>query len=370
VAVYRLVEAVKADSSAFPALIGELSLLIVESLRGVRVRLKRSALGVVLLIVMTACGSGVGARPDRATSSTTSPATTAASLAPSASSSSTGSPRATPRPTSTSADRLELPRGGRQIFPRYRLVGYAGLTGASSLGRLGTGPLDQRVAELDRRGRSYRAGRDVLPVLEVISTIVQAAPGRDGKYRIRIDDEQIKVYLGAARRRQALLLLNIQPGRSEFLPEIKAYRKWLEQPDVGIALDPEWAMDAHQVPGRAYGHTTGAELDGVAAYLSDLVQTHQLPEKVLVYHQVARSVVRRESALRRHRGVVVIKSVDGLGPPGPKIATYRMVNQTTPSFVHAGFKLFFTEDRRNGRRLMTPREVLALHPRPDYIMYE
>jgi hypothetical protein len=38
--------------------------------------------------------------------------------------------------------------------------------------------------------------------------------------------------------------------------------------------------------------------------------------------------------------------------------------------VHAGFKLFFTEDRADGGRLMTPEEVLALRPRPEYVMYE
>ena len=48
----------------------------------------------------------------------------------------------------------------------------------------------------------------------------------------------------------------------------------------------------------------------------------------------------------------------------------RVVNKSTPKFVHAGFKLFFTEDRRHGGRLMSPREVLALKPRPEYVMYE
>jgi hypothetical protein len=66
----------------------------------------------------------------------------------------------------------------------------------------------------------------------------------------------------------------------------------------------------------------------------------------------------------------LIKSVDGLGPPGPKITTYRAVNKTTPKFVHAGFKLFFTEDTAGGGRLMSPQEVLALKPRPEYVMYE
>jgi hypothetical protein len=281
----------------------------------------------------------------------------------------TATPQPSSNPTSTPAA-TELPRGGREVFPRHRLVGYAGLTGASTLGRLGTGPLDSRVVELQRRAKAYAHGREILPVLEVITTVVQSSPGRDGKYRFRISDAQIETYHEAAREHRALLLLNIQPGRSEFLPEAKAYEKWLKLPDVGVALDPEWAMDPGQRPGGPYGHTTGAELNQVASYLANLVEKYDLPEKVMVYHQVAASVVRKEAGLKQHDGVVLIKSVDGLGPPGSKINTYRVVNKTTPKFVHAGFKLFFTEDREGGGRLMSPREVLGLKPPPEYVMYE
>ena len=73
-----------------------------------------------------------------------------------------------------------------------------------------------------------RSAREILPVLEVITTVVQGNPGPDGRYRFRISDEQIATYLAAARKHKALLLLNIQPGRSEFLPEAKAYEKWLQ----------------------------------------------------------------------------------------------------------------------------------------------
>jgi hypothetical protein len=284
-------------------------------------------------------------------------------------------PKPTPTATATHAptdepERQTLPRGGHQVFPGYRLVGYAGLTGASTLGRLGTGPLDQRVRELERRAAAYRAGRKILPVLEVITSVVQGSPGRDGKYRTRISDRQVEAYLRAARQHKALLLLNLQPGRSEFLIEAKAYERWLREPDVGVALDPEWAMDAGQRPGGAYGHTTGAELNQMAVYLSGLVERHDLPEKVMVYHQVAKSVVRAESGLKPQPGVVMIKSVDGLGRPGPKKNTYRVVNKTTPKHVHAGFKLFFTEDTKGSSRLMSPGEVLALRPQPEYVMYE
>jgi hypothetical protein len=248
--------------------------------------------------------------------------------------------------------------------------GLCRVTGAATLGRLGTGPLDQRVAEIERRASPYAAGREILPVIEVISTVVQASSGRDGKHRVRLTDAQIATYHKAARKHRAVMLLNLQPGRSEFITEAKAFHKWLKEPDVGLALDPEWAMDPGQRPGGAYGYTTGAELNQVARYLAALVTRYDLPEKVMVYHQVARSVVRQESGLKDHEGVVVIKSVDGLGPQRSKINTYGVVNKTTPRFVHAGFKLFFTEDSADGGRLMTPPEVLALKPRTEYVMYE
>jgi hypothetical protein len=338
----------------------------------------RLRLVVALTAVVLAVGCGAPlADPLAPGSSPGTPSSPPATITPTPSPEpTTPSPTPTPTPTPTSTattnepEGQTLPRGGRKVFPTYRLVGYAGLTGASTLGRLGTGPLEQRVRELERRATAYQAGRKILPVLEVITTIVQGSPGRDGKYRTRISDERIEVYLKAARKHKALLLLNLQPGYSEFLIEAKAYERWLKEPDVGVALDPEWAMDAGQRPGGAYGHTTGAELNQTAGYLAGLVQQHNLPEKVMVYHQVAKSVVRAESGLKPHPGVVMIKSVDGLGPPGPKKNTYRVVNRTTPKHVHAGFKLFFTEDTEGTSRLMTPREVLALKPQPEYVMHE
>jgi hypothetical protein len=41
-----------------------------------------------------------------------------------------------------------------------------------------------------------------------------------------------------------------------------------------------------------------------------------------------------------------------------------------PAAMRPGFKLFFEEDVRAGSRLMTPQQVLALTPRPEYVLYE
>lgn len=267
----------------------------------------------------------------------------------------------------------ELPRGGRTVFPEYRLVGFSGVKGDvnEDLGRL-TGDLDLRCRQIERIGKRYAYGRQVMPVFEMIAVVVQASAGADGLYRGRRPKAEVREYLEAARRCKALLLLNIQPGRSEFLPEMKFYESFLKEPDVGVALDPEWAMDPGQIPGRSLGHTTGTELNDAALYLADIVAKNNLPEKVMVFHQFNFAAVKNIKKLKNHAGVALVHSIDGLGGPKTKIEEYNALNKGQPKYIHPGFKLFYKEDVNPpwGSRLMTPAEVMALKPPPEYILYE
>ncbi len=62
-------------------------------------------------------------------------------------------------------------------------------------------------------------------------------------------------------------------------------------------------------------------------------------------------------------------SVDGIGSAKAKVSTWTKLVKPLPPSVHPGFKLFFEEDRKHGK-LMTPTQVLALTPPPDYVLYE
>lgn len=223
---------------------------------------------------------------------------------------------------------------------------------------------------MEKRAAPYAKGRTIMPILELIATTVHGSPGKDGMYRSRIDDEVIEEWLACARRHKAMLLLNIQPGRANFPDEVKAYEKWLRHPEVGLALDPEWRMGPDEVPMRTFGHVTAAELNECATWLAALVARHRLPEKVMLYHQLNPGVVSGESTLKVHKGVVMIKSVDGIGSPGAKTDTWKRVVASLPKHVHPGFKLFYSEDVETGGRLMTPAEVMALKPTPEYILFE
>jgi hypothetical protein len=258
-----------------------------------------------------------------------------------------------------------LPRGGRSILPEFRVVAYYGAPQSRELGALGIGSPKGATRRLIRQARPYgRKRRPVLPALELITVIANADPGDDGKYRTRQKDAVIRRYLRAARRAKALLLLDIQPGRSDFFTEATRLKKWLVQPDVGLALDPEWHVDAGQVPGQVIGHVGAREVNATSAWLAQIVAGRKLPEKLLVIHQFTDDMV-DERHLKERDGLALVLNVDGFGNQAVKKAKYRDFTRQAPKTYH-GFKLFYEEDTD----MMRPGEVMKLRPRPVFVVYE
>ena len=268
--------------------------------------------------------------------------------------------------TEREGERAELPRGGRRIFPRFRVVAFYGAPQADELGTLGIGSPKAAGRRLERQARRYRRpGRPVLPAFELIAVVANGAPGADGRYRTRQRASVIRRYLGAARRARALLLLDIQPGRADFLTEMRALEPFLREPDVGLALDPEWHVGPGEVPGRVLGSVEAGVVNAVSARLAEIVRERGLPEKLLVVHQFTRDMVRNRGRLARRPGVPLVLDVDGFGTRAQKVAKYRELTRGVRGFP-VGIKLFYREDTG----LMTPRQVLRLRPEPDLVVYE
>ena len=264
------------------------------------------------------------------------------------------------------ADGLELPRGGTEILPRNRVVAFYGAPQSDELGALGIGRPSQAAAKLDRQARPYRkGGKPVLPAFELIATVANDAPGSHGRYSTRQDPKTISRYLRAARKHKALLVLDIQPGRSDFMTEAKVLRRFVEQPDVSLALDPEWKMGPGEVPGQQIGSTTAADVNAVARWMSKIVADKGLPQKLLVVHRFTKSMIRNERSLKKHRGIALTINVDGFGTQAQKIAKYKEFTRDYEARLN-GFKLFYKEDTN----LMRPGQVLRLKPRPDFVVYE
>jgi hypothetical protein len=261
----------------------------------------------------------------------------------------------------------QLPRGGRQIFPRHLVVAHYGTAGTGALGVLGEGTPQQAAARLLQAAAPFAAasGRPVLPAFELIATIAQRSPGPDGMYSSAIPAEEITRYLAAARRAKALLILDLQPGRADFLDQARRLEPFLRQPDVGLALDPEWKLAPGQRPGRQIGSVSVAEVNRVSAWLARVRADNALPEKLFVVHQFRDFMIRDRAALAARPGLATVVHLDGFGTQRVKRSVYdALAVRTGP--VHNGLKLFLDEDTD----LFTPREAMAFRPRPDLITYQ
>jgi hypothetical protein len=260
---------------------------------------------------------------------------------------------------------LELPRGGRTILPDFRVVAYYGAPQDRQLGALGIGTPAHAARRLAHQAKPYgRRSRPILPALELIAVVAAGAPGENGLYNLRQPDSVIRRYLKAARKAKALLLLDIQPGRSDFFTEVTRLRKWLAQPDVGLALDPEWRMGPGEVPGKVIGRVGAREVNATTAWLAQLVKRKDLPQKLVLVHQFTDDMV-PEKELKRPDGLAYVLNVDGFGSQALKIAKYHDFVAQAPGF-RRGFKLFYQEDANT----MSPGQVMRLSPRPDVVVYE
>jgi hypothetical protein len=272
-----------------------------------------------------------------------------------------GAPEASPEPK-----RAQLPRGGRTILPDYRVVAHYGAPQDDELGILGIGSPRRAARRLERQARPYaQPRRPVLPAFELIAAIVTREAGDGGDHSMRQDASTIRRYLRVARRHRMLLLLDIQPGYAPFLQEAQALERWLKEPDVGLALDPEWSMEPPLLPAQEIGSTDAATVNEVSRYLSELVRRHDLPQKLLVVHRFTGDMIEQEDQLERDPGVALVVNVDGFGDQPNKISKYNEFTRGKRD-RHHGFKLFYKEDVN----LMKPREVLRLRPQPDLVVYE
>jgi hypothetical protein len=262
---------------------------------------------------------------------------------------------------------VNLPRGGRQIFPDYRVVAFYGAPQDKQLGELGIGTPAQAGRRLLRQAAPYaRKTRPVLPAMELIASVAANAPGADGLYRTQQTPRVINRYLRAARRIKALLVLDIQPGHADFLSEAQRLAPWLGQPDVGIALDPEWHTPG-VVPGSQIGSVTAEEVNQVSDFVAGIVRARRLPEKLFLIHQFTDGMIQGKERVLPRPGLAMTFNVDGFGDRPNKLSKYAAFTaQTRGRPFDDGYKLFYHEDTN----LMAPADVMRMQPRPDLVVYE
>ncbi len=261
----------------------------------------------------------------------------------------------------------QLPQGGTKILGHYRVVAYYGGVGGGGLGVLGSKPPRLIAGDIIARAKQWRGyGLPVQPAMELIATVAQGAPGPDGSYSKPITRAALAPYLRVAHRHKMLLILDFQPGRAEFLDQVKQFRYVLTDPWVSVALDPEWKMGPHQVPGNSHrALPRGAD---------------QRSASLPVRHRRGTAPARQAAG----RAPVHVPGCCPTGRTSTPVRVSRSCSTRTVSAPHAprsprgsasrfpaarsapGFKLFLRQDRP----MMSPDRVMARRPKPDLITYQ
>jgi hypothetical protein len=290
----------------------------------------------------------------------------ATSTAPTATSTATSTPKRL-WPVSAS-----YPNAGA-ILPFKRIIAYYGNFYSTNMGVLGQYPEAQVVQMLASTSARWAAAdpeTPVLPAIQYIAVVAQGSAGKEGKYILRMPDEEIDKGLAMANELHGILILDVQVGLSTLQHELPMLEKYLQMPQVHLAIDPEFSMKYGDPPGSVIGTFDASDINYAAQYLASLVHTYHLPPKVLVVHRFTQNMVTNYQKIQPLPEVQIVMDMDGWGSKEKKRGTYQRVIYPEP-VQFTGIKLFYKNDLKPpSTGLLTIPEALSLMPSPIYIQYQ
>lgn len=278
-------------------------------------------------------------------------------------------PTATDEGADEEAEAAELPGGGDTLFPDRRFVALYGSPGIPALGALGEQDVDAAVDRIEAKVEDYQEHSDepVQPAFEIITTVATEAPGADGNYTNEIDPETLRPWIDAAEEAEVYVVLDLQPGRADFLSQAQAYEDLLREPHVGLALDPEWRIAPDQVHGTQIGSVDAAEINEVSDWLAELTASEDLPQKMLILHQFTDAMIRDRGDIdTSHEELAITLHADGHGTPESKMETWERLQQDLPEGIWMAWKNFHRQDRPT----FTPEETYEVEPKPWFVSYQ
>jgi hypothetical protein len=264
---------------------------------------------------------------------------------------------------------VELPGGGQLFFPGRRLVALYGHPGSGALGVLGAQDIAAGIARVRALATTYAplSKVPVVPAFEIIATVAQASAGSDGNYSGESSVASLLPWVQQASAAGLYVVLDLQPGSADLLVQAQRYVSLLQLPDVGLAIDPEWALKPGEQPLEQIGSVDTAQINAVGSWLDRLTASKHLPQKLFVLHQFRLSMIGHEAALKtNYDNLALLIHMDGQGKPANKVATWNAVVRTAPKGVPFGWKNFYVEDHPT----LTPQQTMAQKPTPMMISYQ
>ncbi len=259
------------------------------------------------------------------------------------------------------------------ILPFKRIVAYYGNFYSKQMGVLGEYPTDQLLTMLASTSEMWTAAdpsTPVVPAIHYIAVVAQATAGKEGKYILRMPDDQIEHALDLAHRVNGIVFLDVQVGLSTLEHELPQLEKYLKMPQVHLGIDPEFSMKTGRAPGTIIGTFDAVDINYATQYLADIVRKNNVPPKILVVHRFTKAMVTNYKKIQPLPEVQIVMHMDGWGPQANKKGTYNHVIAPEP-VQFTGLKIFYKADLKPpSLGLLTPEEILSLTPAPIYIQYQ
>lgn len=258
------------------------------------------------------------------------------------------------------------------ILPCSRIVAYYGHPSSKRMGALGEFPKDEMIRRWKNQVEEWRKAdpsTPVVPALHMVSVVAQGDPGTSGKYRTISSDEKVSEVYSWAKENGGIFIVDIQVGQDDIRNILPRFEWILKNPDVHLAVDPEFYMRGGIKPGAKIGTMYAADINYVSNYLAGLVAKYNLPPKVLIIHRFTRPMVQNYRDIKLRPEVHLVMHMDGWGAGWLKADSFQdYVVQEPVQFT--GWKNFYHNDTKKGDPLTTPATLLQFHPVPLYIQYQ
>jgi hypothetical protein len=253
-----------------------------------------------------------------------------------------------------------------------RLVAYYGTPLSKGMGILGRLPREQVVPAIRADVARWQAAdpdTDHVCAFEVIAITAQAAPGVTGLYRARITPNALNEMIALARESSCLIILDLQVGWSSVPVELPYFIPFLLQPDVHLALDPEWDMQPGVRPGTKIGSMEAGDINNAISVLRQIVRTpipgQPIRPKLLIVHRFRDFMIQNPEQVAPTPEIRLLANMDGFGPPRTKLNVYNVVLRGLKTSL-TGFKLFTKLDTP----MLQPKVLVGISPAPMFINYQ
>ena len=329
---------------------------------------RRPAALIALLASAALALSGCGSSADSGDADASGSSSASSSASASADSGAQSSASASASPTASGKDE-QLVGGGRTMFPDRRMVALYGSPSGPSLGALGEQSPEESAQRVTKMAEDYQqySKEKVIPAFEIITTTASSAPGADGDYSDEIPVEQLKPLMDVAKKEGIYVVLDFQPGRSDFPSQVEQYKELLAEPNVGVGLDPERRLAPDELPLQQIGTVDASEINRTLDDIAAITREHELPQKAVVIHQFAGTMItNRDQIDTSHEELALTLHADGHGTPELKKETWNALQEGLPKGIWMSWKKFYDEDTP----MFTPQQIYELQPKPWVVTYQ